>query len=81
MPALKSSATEQMNREVRAAVNASQERRTLNDEKTAKMLGISKVTYQRHKRAPEGINLGEFRRMIKVLKLQDTDVLRMLREE
>mgnify|MGYP002611057713 CR=1 FL=1 len=81
MPALKSSATEQMNREVRAAVNAGQERRSLNDERTAKMLGISKGTYQRHKRAPEGINLGEFRKMIKVLKLQDTDVLRMLREE
>lgn len=81
MPKLKPSANEQMDREVRAAVNAGQERKSLNDERTAKMLGISKGTYQRHKREPERICLAEFRRMVKLLKLQDSDILRMIREE
>lgn len=81
MPKLKVSATEQMNREVRAAVNAGQERNSLNDERIAKMLGISKGTYQRHKRKPEKICLAEFRRIVKLLKLQDPDILRMVREE
>ena len=81
MPKLKTTATEQMNREVRASLNAGQERKALTDEKAAKLLGVSKSTYQRHKRNPEVINLGEFRRMVKLLKLQDSDILRMVREE
>ncbi len=81
MPKLKPSATEQMNREVRAAVNAGQERNSLSDERTAKLLGMSKGTYQRHKREPERICLAEFRRIVKLLKLQDPDILRMVREE
>lgn len=81
MPKLKPSATEQMDREVRAALASAQIRRDLTDEKTAKAIGIHKQTYQRHKREPEYISLGELRRLVRLFKISDAEILRMIRSE
>ena len=81
MPKLKPSANEQMNREVRAALTSGQIRRDLTDEKTAKAIGISKPTYQRHKREPECISIGELRRLVRLFKISDAEILRMIRSE
>lgn len=81
MPKLKTSANEQMDREVRAALTSGQIRRDLTDEKTAKALGISKQTYQRRKREPECISIGELRRLVRLFKISDAEILRMIRSE
>lgn len=81
MPKLKPSANEQMNREVLAALNGGQTRKAMTDASTAKIIGIHKDTYQRHKREPERITLSELRCLVRVLKITDAEILRMVRSE
>ena len=49
MPKLKPSATEMMNREVRASLLAGQERKAMPDQSVAKYMGSCKETYQKKK--------------------------------
>ena len=81
MPKLKPSATEMMNREVRASLLAGQERRTMADQAVAKYIGTCKETYQKKKRDPEKLSLEEFRCLIKLFKIPDHEIIKMVREE
>lgn len=81
MPKLKPTATEMMNREVRASLKAGQERRAMSDENTAKYIGMCTKTYQKKKRSPDLFTIGDLRNLVKVFKVPDSDLLRMIREE
>lgn len=81
MPKLKPSATEMMNREVRASIMAGQERRDMTSESTAKCLGVCKETYLRRSREPENFTLENLRILVKIFKIPDAEILRMIREE
>ena len=81
MPKIKPSATEMMNREVRASLLAGQERKAMPDQSVAKYMGSCKETYQKKKREPEKMTLGEFRCLIKLFKIPDQEIIRMVKEE
>lgn len=81
MPKLKPSATEMMNREVRASLLAGQERKAMADQSVAKYMGACKETYQKRKREPEKMTLGELRCLIKLFKIPDQEIIRMVKEE
>lgn len=81
MPKLKPSATEMMNREVRASLLAGQERKAMSDQAVATCIGVCKETYQKKKRAPEKLTLEEFRNLIKIFKIPDNEILRMVKSE
>lgn len=81
MPKLKPSATEMMNREVRASLLAGQERKAMQDSTVAKSLGTCKETYQKKKREPDKFTLEEFRNLIRIFKIPDNEIIRMLKSE
>lgn len=81
MPKLKPSTEELMNREVRASLLAGQERKALNDQSVAKYISTCKETYQRKKRSPEKFTLEEFRNLVKLFKIADDEILRMVKPE
>lgn len=81
MPKLKPSAYEMMNREVRAALLAGQERKDMDSSATAKCLGVCKETYLRRNRNPENFTLADFRILIRVFKFTDEEILRMVKEK
>lgn len=80
MPKLKPSATEMMNREVRASLAFGQAQRGMDDLATSKCLGTCKVTYQRRKRNPETMSVAELRSLIRIFKIPDDAIVRMLKE-
>ena len=81
MPKLKPSATEMMNREVRASLLAGQERRAMKDQSVANYIGTCKETYHKKKRDPEKMTLEEFRCLIKLFKIPDHEIIKMVKEE
>lgn len=81
MAKLKPSTEELMNREVRAALLAGQERRAMSDQSVAKYIDTCKETYQRKKRDPEKFTMEEFRNLVKLFKIPDVEIIRMVKAE
>lgn len=81
MPKLKRSATEMMNREVRASLLAGQERKAMPDQSVAKYMGSCKGNLSKEKRDQEKMTLGEFICLIKLFKIPDQEIIRMVKEE
>lgn len=81
MPKLKQSDYEMMNREVRAALMAGQERKDMDSSATAKCLGVCKETYLRRNRNPEKFTLADLRILIRVFKFTDEEILKMVKEK
>ena len=81
MPKVKPSDNEQMNREIRAAIYAGQERQGLSNKLMAKILGISEQTYRQKVMEPDRFSVAQFRIVARRLKFADDDMIRMMRPE
>lgn len=79
MPALKPSDRELMNREVRAVLRATQERKGLKSQNMAKSVMIPYSTYQKRLKEPEKLSLEDFRMIVRFCKPTDEEILRMVR--
>ena len=79
MPRLKPSTREIMDREVRAALKAGEQRRAMKGSAAAKYLGMSKSTYYLRQKKPENVTLCELREIVKFAECTDDEILRMIR--
>lgn len=79
MPRLKPSAREIMDREVRAAFKAGEQRRGMKYDAAAQYLGMSKSTYYLRQKNPENVTLCELREIVKFAECTDDEILRMIR--
>lgn len=81
MPKLKPSATELMDREIRAAILAGQERRAMDSKTTAKYLNMCKETFLRKNREPKDFTIENLRVLVRIFRITDDEILRMIRGE
>ena len=68
MPKVMRTATEERRSAVRAEIKKYMELRDLNNERTAKMLGIAESTFLKKKKRPETFTLGELWDLAKIFK-------------
>ena len=74
MPKLRPSEEQQLNAIVRGYILKGEQTAMLSDEQIATKLHFTKRTYQNKKKRPETFTFGEFRKLCKVLKLNETDL-------
>lgn len=74
MPRLKPTEEQEMNNIVRGYILKGEQTAMLSEEQIATKLHFTKRTYQNKKKRPETFTFGEFRKLCKLLKLNETEL-------
>lgn len=78
MPKLKPSKTEVQNRKTRAVINYGMSKEAVTDNELAKRICRTNRTVRNKKQQPETFTLEELRILIKVLKLNDSQIVELI---
>ena len=77
MPRVKQTAEQELDNITRGCILKGEQTAVLSDEQIATKLHFTSRTYRNKKKRPETFTLGEFRKLVKMLKLTELDLKEM----